>query len=345
MYSVEMCQMVMSISVYIDFIVLCDLIGCWFNVDTCDNMAQVRASMDIHGFYDHGWWIAEKQDTTDGPFYGVLHILLDPIRDESIYTGLSDTYGKLLHIATPRRGVGHFFIRTEIGAPGKSYRYKLHKDHMMQPIPLPLMQLKPAFPGFRTAQQWWQGYDEDTKRRRDQVTRICGNLSPQERKHCMAYMARRRAASRIPVSDSGGASGTSTSNPPPVPISVALPFPEETDPLYRCYAFPTNAPPQGPSRPPRVTRETYLPFDRDGRRGREGYRLVMPSQDTPDLSDDEQQPPTSPVDIGGDPAPQRLERVTEVFLPSEVELEGGYIYGRDFRWTVATSKVQQPASK
>ena len=32
-------------------------------------------------------------------FYGILHILVDLIRGENIYSGLGDEYGKIIHIA------------------------------------------------------------------------------------------------------------------------------------------------------------------------------------------------------------------------------------------------------
>ena len=49
--------------------------------------------------------------------------------------------------------MGVFLIRSKIGAPDRMYRYRLHKDHMMQPIPLALMQLRPALAGLRSAQE------------------------------------------------------------------------------------------------------------------------------------------------------------------------------------------------
>ena len=66
-------------------------------------------------------------------FYGVLHILVNPIRGETIYNGLGNEYGQVVHIASLRHdGDGSFYIRSKIGAPDRTYRYKLHKDHMMQ---------------------------------------------------------------------------------------------------------------------------------------------------------------------------------------------------------------------
>ena len=35
-------------------------------------------------------------------------------------------------------------------------------------------------------------------------------------------------------------------------------------------------------------------------------------------------------------------RVTEVTLPTEAELEDGYVYGRDFRWSILITQVRQP---
>ena len=172
-----------------------------------------------------------RRDTDTSPFYGVLHILVDPIRGESIYSGLGDEYGKILHIASPRHdGDGSFYIKSKIGAPDRTYRYRLHRDHMMQPIPLALMQLRPALAGLRSAQGWWHGYDEETRRRCVQITRICTNLSLEERKHCLAYMAHRNAAARMPV-PLGGTLEASTSSAPSRVIPEVIPYPEETDPI------------------------------------------------------------------------------------------------------------------
>ena len=222
---------------------------------------------------------------------------------------------------------------------------------MMQPIPLALMQLRPAIAGLRSAQGWWLGYDEETQRRRMQVTRICGNLSLGERKHCLAYMARRNAVARMLVL-LRGTSEASTSNAPPPPVPEVVPYPEENDPMYRWFAFPVDAPPRGASRPTRVRHERYLPYDPDGRCGREGYRLVMPlasmpPQDMPDVFDDEEPPhATESMAPNSNDEGQRTRRaplrVTEVTLPTEAELEEGYVYGRDFRWLVPITQVRQP---
>ena len=66
---------------------------------------------DIEGFVDHGWWLSARQDDPNGKFYAVLHILADPIRGETVYSGLGYEYGKVLHISSPRADVGSFFIR------------------------------------------------------------------------------------------------------------------------------------------------------------------------------------------------------------------------------------------
>ena len=192
---------------------------------------------DIESYINHGWWVTARRDTDAALFYGILHILVDPIRGETIYSGLGDEYGKLIHIASPRHNSnGSFYIRSKIGAPDRTYRYMLQRDHMMQPIPLALMQLRPVLAGLRTAQGWWLGYDEETQRRRVQVTRICGNLSAQEQKQCLAYMARRNAAARMLV-PSRGTLEASTSSAPPPPVPEAVPFSEEIDPMYRWFAF------------------------------------------------------------------------------------------------------------
>ena len=219
---------------------------------------------------------------------------------------------------------------------------------MMQHIPLALMQLRPALAGLRTAQGWWLGYDEETQRRRVQVTRICGNLSSQERNQYLAYMARRNASARMLV-PSRGTLEASTSNAPPPPIPEAIPFREETDPMYRWFAFPVDVPPRGASRPTRVIPERYLPYDPDGRRGREEYRLVTPlaSMPPPHVFDDEEPPATESMALGShEDAAQRTRhappQVTLVTLPTKAELEEGYIYGRTFRWLVPVTQVRQP---
>ena len=95
---------------------------------------------DIESNVNHGWWITARQDTNATSFCGVLHILVDPIRGETIYSSLCDEYGKIVHIASPRHdGDGNFYIMSKIGAPDRTYRYRLHRDYMMQPVPLALM--------------------------------------------------------------------------------------------------------------------------------------------------------------------------------------------------------------
>ena len=90
----------------------------------------------------------------------------------------------------------------------------------------------------------------------------------------------------------------------------------------------------------------------DGRCGREGYRLVMaiafmPPHDMPYVFDDEEPPHgaelANPASDDDAPRAQRaLPRVTEVTLPTEAELEEGYVYERDFRWSVPITQVRQP---
>ena len=64
-------------------------------------------------------------------------------------------------------------------------------------------------------------------------------------------MARQNAAVRMLV-PRGGTSEASTSSAPPPPILEAVPYLEESDPMYRWFAFPVEAPPRGASRPARV---------------------------------------------------------------------------------------------
>ena len=95
---------------------------------------------DIESYVNHGWWITARRDTDAAAFYGVLHILVVPNRGETIYSGLGDEYGQVVHIMSPRHdGDGSFYIRSKIGAPHRTYQYRLHKDHIMQPVPLALM--------------------------------------------------------------------------------------------------------------------------------------------------------------------------------------------------------------
>ena len=180
-----------------------------------------------------------------------------------------------------------------------------------------------------------------------QVTRICENLSLEERKHCLAYMARRNAAARMPVPPRGTSEASTSSAPPPA-VPESIPYPRRP---IRCIGglhFRVDAPPRGASRPTRVIHERYLPYDPDGRRGREGYRLVTPlaSMPPPPIFDDEDPPATGSVAPGSeDDAPRARRappRVTEVTLPTEAELEEGYVYGRDFRWLVSITHVRQP---
>ena len=72
---------------------------------------------DIESYVNHGWWITARRDTDAAAFYGVLHILVDPISGETIYSGLGDEYGQV-HIASPRHdGDGSFYFESKIGAP------------------------------------------------------------------------------------------------------------------------------------------------------------------------------------------------------------------------------------
>ena len=97
--------------------------------------------------------------------------------------------------------------------------------------------------------------------------------------------------------------------------------------MYRWFAFPVDAPSRGASRPTRVRHERYLPYDPNGRRGREGYRLVMPlaSMPPPFVFDDEEPHAAESVAPGSEDNVQRARRapprVTLVTLPTEVELE------------------------
>ena len=79
---------------------------------------------DIENYINHGWWTTTRRDTDAAPFYGVLHILVDPIRGETIYSGLGDEYGQVVHIASPRHdGDWSFYIRSKmpIGRIGTGY--------------------------------------------------------------------------------------------------------------------------------------------------------------------------------------------------------------------------------
>ena len=162
---------------------------------------------------------------------------------------------------------------------------------MMQPVPLALMQLRPTLAGLWSAQGWWQGYDEETKRRRMQVTHICENLSPVERKQCLAYVACRNIVARMLV-PGGEIIGGLNVKCPTATSTRGNSIPRETDPMYQWFAFPVDAPLRGASRPTRVIQERYLPCDPEGCCGREGYRLVTQLASMPPLPifDDEEPP-------------------------------------------------------
>ena len=89
-------------------------------------------------------------------------------------------------------------------------------------------------------------------------------------------------------------------------------------------------------------------YDPEGRRGREGYRLVTPlaSMPPPPIFDDEEPPIAESVAPGSEDNAQRVRRapppVIEVTLPTEAELEEGCVYRRDFRWSVSITQVRQP---
>ena len=109
---------------------------------------------------------------------------------------------------------------------------------------------------------------------------------------------------------SRGTSEASTSSAPPPPVPEAIPFPEEIDPMYRWFAFLVDAPLRGASRPTRVIPKRYLPYNPDGRHGREGYRLVtplasMPPQDMSNIFNDEEPPIAESMALGSkDDAPR-----------------------------------------
>ena len=35
---------------------------------------------DIENYINYGWWVTARRDTDAAPFYGILHILVNPIR-------------------------------------------------------------------------------------------------------------------------------------------------------------------------------------------------------------------------------------------------------------------------
>ena len=122
------------------------------------------------------------------------------------------------------------------------------------------------------------------------------------------------------------------------PFFQAVVDPEENDPLYRAYAFPVQAPPRGASRPQRVVPESVLPSDREGRRGREHAEQVGAPVDKFDVEMIE----VAPV------VPQKEEDVEQdnhslVRLPTEAELDEGYIFGRDCYCKVSLSTVEEPS--
>ena len=88
-----------------------------------------------------------------------------------------------------------------------------------------------------------------------------------------------------------------------------------------------------------------MPYDPDGRRGREGYRLVtlLASMPPTPIFDDEEPPIAESMAPGSEDAERARRappRVTLVTLPTEAELEEGYVYGRDVRWSVSITQVR-----
>ena len=183
--------------------------------------------------------------------------------------------------------------------------------------------------------EWWNGYDQPVCAQRLRVIKVCKTFTDEDRKRIHVYMH-----SRLRAFDTSATGQASTSTTPPVPVFQAVLDLEENDPLYRAFAFPMQAPPRGASRPQRVVRETLLPSNREGRRGREHAEQVGALVD---ICDDEMIE-VAPVD------PQAAEDVPEeehpdhslVRLPTEAELDKGYVFGRDCHCKVVVSKVEEP---
>ena len=72
----------------------------------------------------------------------------------------------------------------------------------------------------------------------------------------------------------------------------------------------------------------------------------MPPPNMSDVFNDEDPPVAESVAPSSkDDAPRARQappQVTEVMLPTEAELEEGYVYGRDFRWSVSITHIRQP---
>ena len=114
--------------------------------------------------------------------------------------------------------------------------------------------------------------------------------------------------------------------PPPVPISEAVPNPEENNPIYRALAFPIDAPRGGPSRPLHGPHERYLPVDREGH-CRKAHATAMAEQGPPqDLLDKEMDRPPQRARREADAANMKDLEPKVVRLPTEAELDEGYIF-------------------
>ena len=98
-----------------------------------------------------------------------------------------------------------------------------------------------------------------------------------------------------------------------------------------------QAPPRGASRPQRVVRETILPSDRKGRRGREHTEQVGAPVDIFNDKIIEVAPVVLPEEEDVEQNDRSLVR-----LPTEAELDEGYVFGRDFYCKVSLLTVEEP---
>ena len=155
-------------------------------------------------------------------------------------------------------------------------------------------------------------------------------------------LTRRLADAKIAEFLAQRGAGASTSSTTPVPIPEAVLNPGENNPIYRALTFPVDAPRRGPNRPLHGPYERYLPLDREGRRGR-AHAVAIAEQGPPLGFVEQRDGPTSPKSPPRSQCGQYKDLKCKVVrLPTEAELDEGYIFDRDHRAKVLMSTIQPP---